>query len=216
MLGICLQVNKVCDKPLTCSSDDTTFNLLWATRRRQRKARNKIPAPWTKSSTYSCVWQYGNGSIKLKHPPHLFDRREFLLTLHGQRPQVRLHVLQQFLHRLGAAGRHIFDGVFSNKISRNLKTSRNAGAQPPPQPPIHRGDIIRSSSYSPPSEKKIKTPPSIDTLSPFSASGACEERSDDTGIRSPSSKPADVRVTGEHRFCTFGFVKSRHKWNIWS
>lgn len=44
---------------------------------------------------------------KLTSLAHLFDRREFLLTLHGERPQVRLHVLQQFLHRFWAAGRHL-------------------------------------------------------------------------------------------------------------
>lgn len=38
---------------------------------------------------------------------YLFDWRKFLLALHGQRAQIRLHVLQEFLHRFGAAGRHL-------------------------------------------------------------------------------------------------------------
>lgn len=38
---------------------------------------------------------------------YLFDWREFLLALHGQRAQIRLHVLHEFLHRFRAAGRHL-------------------------------------------------------------------------------------------------------------
>ena len=49
----------------------------------------------------------GGGSVKLTSRANLFDWGEFLLALHGQRAQVRLHVLQQFLHRFGAAGRHL-------------------------------------------------------------------------------------------------------------
>lgn len=38
---------------------------------------------------------------------YLFDWREFLLALHGERAQIRLHVLQEFLHRFRTAGRHL-------------------------------------------------------------------------------------------------------------
>lgn len=60
----------------------------------------------TANNVSSCLTLQARQS-KANYQANLFDWREFLLALHGERPQVCLHILQQFLHRLGTAGRHL-------------------------------------------------------------------------------------------------------------
>lgn len=147
----------------------------------------------------------GSESEKLTSRANLFDWGEFLLALHGERAQIRLHVLQQFLHRFGTARRHLWRCLRQNSLKK-LYTLRNAGAQSPPtHPPLGYNPLLL---YSLPLEKKIKTPRSIDTVSHFfSASGACaQEGSDDTGIRSPSSQHVHVSFEERHRYSKFLFL----------
>lgn len=73
-------------------------------------------------------------STRLRTQTNLFDRGEFLLALHGERPQVRLHVLQQFLHRFGAAGRHLWRRLRHKSSQERLTFTSGVGAQSPPPP----------------------------------------------------------------------------------
>ena len=56
-----------------------------------------------------------HGTTEASTPANLFDWGEFLLALHGKGAQVRLHVLQQFLHRFGTAGRHLVVSSVKNQ-----------------------------------------------------------------------------------------------------
>lgn len=89
----------------------------------------------------------GTGLMKLTSRANLFDWGEFLLALHGQGAQVRLHVLQQFLHRFGTAGRHLWRRLRQKRINlggRNFKKGlRNAGAHYSLPTHSQQGDIIR-------------------------------------------------------------------------
>lgn len=139
----------------------------------------------------------GTGLMKLTSRANLFHWGEFLLTLHGQGAQVRLHVLQQFLHRFGTAGRHLWRCLRQKRINlggRNFKKRlRNAGAHYSPPTHSQQGGYNPQIVHSAPMERKIKTPRSIDTGSHFSASRVGAERSSDvTGRRCSSSQPADI------------------------